>query len=111
MNQLLKRKVCSNRKRKYEKILLDKNFSLQYYARDIQERLVDADLSNRGVSVRVGGLRIEIRFFVALEFVIGFANSTLVLVLCALTLKRIRLGFDSLTVGAMIAQKFVAHDL
>ena len=94
----------------WDKISLDKNFPLQYYAKDIQERLVDADLSNRGVSVRVGGLGIEIRFFVALEFVIGFANSTLVLVSCALILERIRLVFDSLTVGARLAQKF-AHDL
>ena len=48
---------------KSNSIPLDKNFLLQYYARDIQERLVDADLSNMGSSIRVGGLVIEVKFF------------------------------------------------
>ncbi len=73
--------------------MLDNFFLLQYHAKDSQGRLVDVDLSNRGDSIRVGGLAIVIKFLWRLEFAnyVVLVNSTLVLVLYALKLKRVRL--------------------
>lgn len=48
--------------------MIDKIFSLQYYSLDSLARLVDADLSYRGILIEVGGLKIEIKTFMAFAF-------------------------------------------
>ena len=43
-------------------MVIDKIFSLQYYAVEGRKRLVDADRSDRGISGKVGGPEVEIKF-------------------------------------------------